>query len=355
MLQKLLIQILLSPLALIFGLGVSIKNLLYTIVLLKGVSFSIPMIGVGNLTVGGAGKSPHVEYLIRLLKDYLQIATLSRGYKRKTRGFLQAEIYHTADIVGDEPLQFKRKFPEISVAVAENRALGVPKLLQVIPDLQVILLDDIYQHRAIQPGLNILLTEHHHLFTKDFLLPVGRLREWRSAYKRADILVVTKCPENLSPTEKSRITSEISPISGQSIFFSRYQYLPLYNVFNPSARGNLNNDVSVLLVCAIARTQYLLDYLQEKASEVKMLQFEDHHTFNRYDLEQIKKYYDTMPEKKKIILTTEKDAVRLELHRNFFLENKLPVFALPIKVEFLFGQEEQFNEKIKDFLLAFKV
>ena len=205
MIQNLLVKILLSPFSLLFGLGVSFRDFLYRKELLKGIEFNIPVISVGNLSIGGAGKTPHIEYLIRLLKDYVNIATLSRGYKRKTKGFMVVHPRNTAEQVGDEPLQFKRKFPDIEVAVAEDRSFAIPELLKWNAELQIVLLDDAFQHRSIKPGLNILLTQFNLPFTRDFLLPSGRLREWRSAYERADIIVVSKCPIDVSEEEKKRV------------------------------------------------------------------------------------------------------------------------------------------------------
>ena len=353
--QKIVLQILLAPFALLFGIGVSIKDSLYAIGFLKGVSFSVPVINVGNLSVGGSGKTPHVEHLVRLLKDYLHVAILSRGYRRKTRGFFLARPGHTVDTVGDEPLQYARKYPEVTVAVSESRALGVPKLLQARPQTQVILLDDAFQHRAIEPGLNILLSDYKHLFTRDFLLPVGRLREWRSAYKRADLILVTKCPLDLSEEKKKQLIQEIQPLPYQQVFFTAYLYHRPYALFDRRAGFVLNPSVQVLLVCAIAKTEYLVDYLEENVESVKMLQFEDHHDFNRYDLEQIKKYYIHMPGSQKVILTTEKDATRLEKHRDFLAEHQLPVFVLPIEVHFLFEEGITFRDVIRKYLLEFRI
>ena len=196
-------RVLLAPLTVLYGLGVSLRSLFYTSGVLKHTTFSLPIISVGNLSVGGAGKTPHVEYLVQLLKDYVHVATLSRGYKRKTKGFLLVHPHQSATQVGDEPLQYKRKYPDVTVAVGENRSLAIPEMLQHAPQTQVILLDDAFQHIAIRPSLNILLTEHGQLFTDDFLLPSGRLREWRSAYERADTIIVSKCPPDL-PEEVER-------------------------------------------------------------------------------------------------------------------------------------------------------
>jgi len=343
------------PFSILYGLGVEIRNFLYKKKLLKGVSFDIPIISVGNLAVGGAGKTPHIEYLIQLLKPYLDIATVSRGYKRKTKGYLEVQAGHNAEQVGDEPLQYKRKNRDILVSVAENRTFAIPKLMMANENLQAVLLDDAYQHLAIVPGLNILLTEYDYLFTRDFLLPVGRLREWKSGYNRADIIVVSKCPPQVSEEQKAKITAEIAPFPFQKIFYSYYRYANPYYLFNGKQRINLDEDTDVLLICAIAKTDYLTDYLEGQVQYLKSLEYEDHRYFSDLDMNNLVRHYQAMDGKKKIILTTEKDAMRLELHRKFLIENKLPIFVLPIQVAFHFDEGEQFDAEIKQFLLDFKV
>jgi len=355
MVQHILFRILLAPFALLYGLGVGLRNQFYRWNLLKGVEFNLPVISVGNLSVGGAGKTPHIEYLVRLLKDYLEVATMSRGYKRKTKGYLRVTPDMNAEQVGDEPLQFKRKYPELKVAVSESRALGIPLLLSDHPDLQVVLLDDAFQHRSVQPGLNIMLTEYSHLFTRDYLLPVGRLREWRSAYQRADVIIVSKCPRELNAEQAASIHEEIQPLSRQQVYFSYYAYSQPYFIFNPGHRLQLEPDMDVLLICAIARTDYLTDYLQTQVNEVSIMEYEDHHFFTPYDIARLKEHFDRMDASRKVILTTEKDAMRLELHRNYLEENQMPVFAIPVEVCFHFAQGPVFDEQIRRFLLNFRV
>jgi len=355
MIQNYLARILFMPFSILYGLGVEIRNFLYKKKLLKGVAFDIPIISVGNLAVGGAGKTPHIEYLIELLKPYIDIATVSRGYKRKTKGYLEVQPGHNAEQVGDEPLQYKRKYRDILVSVAENRTFAIPKLMMANNKLQAVLLDDAFQHLAILPGLNILLTEHDYLFTRDFLLPVGRLREWKSGYKRADIIVVSKCPPQITQEEKEKITAEIAPQSFQKIFYSYYKYSNPYFLFNGKQRINLDQDTDVLLICAIAKTDYLTDYLEAKVGFLKSLEYEDHRYFSDFDMNNLLRHYNAMEGQKKIILTTEKDAMRLELHRKFLIDNKLPIFVLPIQVAFHFDEGQQFDAEIKQFLLDFKV
>lgn len=355
MLQNIVLKILLAPFSLLYGLGVSGRDFFYRTGMLKSVKFNLPIISVGNLSVGGAGKTPHIEYLIRLLQDFVNIATLSRGYGRKTQGYLVVESNSTAEQVGDEPLQFKRKFPDLTVTVAESRAFAIPRLLSEMPDTQVILLDDAFQHRSVTPGLNILLTEYYHPFTEDWLLPSGRLREWRSSYKRADLIVVTKCPNELSESEKQRVTQQIKPFPHQQLFFSYYDYGHPFFIFNKKLVAQLDADWQVVVICAIARTDYLVNYLKEKVDQLTLLEFEDHHYFTKDDLLELKRTFEQLQGQKKIIITTEKDAMRLESHYNFLKEHQLPVFALPVQVQFHFQEGVVFDQIVKDFLLNFQV
>lgn len=355
MIQQKLIKILLIPFSLLYGLGVSIRNFSYKYGLLKGVVFNLPVISVGNLTVGGAGKTPHIEYLIRLLKDYINIATLSRGYGRKTRGFLLVKPTDKATAVGDEPLQFKRKFDDILVSVCENRTFAIPQLLMEQSELQTVLLDDAFQHRSIEPGLNILLTEYQYPYTKDFLLPSGRLREWPSAAQRADIIIVSKCPSELSSSDRENMLEELQNLSYQEVFFSYYTYQNPYAIFDLAYKIQLNETLDVLLISAIARTEYLTDYLEDKVGSVRVLQYEDHHYFSKYDLSLLKQNYEQLLSNQKVIITTEKDAMRLELHQQYILENQLPIFVLPIEVVFHDDDGERFDMLVKKYLLSFRV
>ena len=354
MIQTFLVRLLLAPLSLLYGIGVGLRNFFYSNNLLKGFEFDIPTISIGNLSIGGAGKTPHIEYLIRLLKDYINVATLSRGYKRKTKGFLLVKPNHTAEDVGDEPLQFRRKFNDILVSVAESRAYAIPQILMKWPSCQTILLDDAFQHRSIKPGLNILLTEYDQPFTRDYLLPSGRLREWRSAYHRADIIIVSKCPPKLTEPQKIELIDEIKPFPRQRIYFSYYQYQDPYFFMHTRDRFPLGEELDVLLICAIANTDYLLSYLYDQVNEVKALEYEDHHYFTEFDISNLKNEFDKMESDNKIILTTEKDAMRLELHRDFIVKNKLPVFVLPVSVAFHFNDGALFDKDVKDFLLNFR-
>lgn len=352
--QTTLAKLLLAPVSLLYGLGVSFRNWTYRRGIQKSISFSVPVISVGNLTVGGAGKSPHIEYLVRRLSPYINVATLSRGYGRQTKGFLMVDRGMTAEQSGDEPLQFARKFPDLTVTVAEERAYAIPELMSRRPDTQLVLLDDAFQHRAVRPGLNILLTTFAAPFTRDYLLPSGRLREWRAGYERADVIVVSKCPPDLDRVAADALREEIAPLPHQRVFFSYYDYAAPYYLLDHRYRLKTEEDVSLMLISAIANTDYLLDHLRTQSPHVQTLDFEDHHYFNRRDLGLLKLRFAEMPGKYKAIVTTEKDATRLLLHREFIQREKLPVFVLPLEVRFHFGEGEAFDALVRDYLLEFR-
>ena len=351
----LLSKILLSPLSALYALSVGARNLLYDSGLLKSTRFNIPVINVGNLSVGGAGKTPHVEYLATLLEEYLNVSILSRGYKRKSKGFKIINTHNDAHFAGDEPLQYKRKYPALRIAVSESRALGIPQLLKTHPEINVVLLDDAFQHRSVTADLNVLLTPQNDLFIDDMLLPAGRLREFKSAYKRAHILIVTKCDNDLQDHEQQAISSQLNLLSHQKIFFSKYVYGQPYFVFNGSQRVQSLKGAHVILISAIANTDYLLQHLNKEAASINALTYEDHHYFSDRDMQYLKKVYDHSEKDNTLIITTEKDAIRLELQKQFIIRNKLPIFALPVKVDFLFDGKESFDRSVKDFLLNYKV
>lgn len=316
----------------------------------KSVKFDFPVILVGNLSAGGTGKTPHVEYLIYTLQYVYKVATLSRGYGRRSHGFVIGDSNATAAQIGDEPMQFKTKFPETIVSVCEDRVLGVPKLLGDHPETDVLLLDDAFQHRGIKAGLSILITDYSELFTRDNLIPVGWLREHKSNYHRADIIVVSKCPANLTQQESEQIKKEINPYPYQKIYFSAIQYGPLYS-FNDFARKLvIEKDTDVLLVCGIARYEGLKNYLGLQARNVYVRNYRDHYHFDRYDLEAIRETFNNLGDVKKIIVTTEKDAARLKEFDDWFLQNKIEIFVQPIAVQFLLGGADKFNADIVHYI-----
>lgn len=355
MLDNIIVKLILAPLSLLYGLGIGIRNSFYNSGLIRSVKFNLPVISVGNLSVGGAGKTPHIEYLLHLLHEYIEVGTLSRGYKRNTTGYLDVEAEHSASEVGDEPLQFRRKFPDIAVTVCENRAYGIPQMVGRHPGLQAILLDDAFQHRAVIPGLNIMLTEYNRPFFKDFLLPSGRLREWRSAYRRADVLIVSKCPPDLTLEQKHDMIDQLKPLAHQQVFFTHYTYSDPYYIFNSGYKKILDQDTDLQLLSAIAGTDYLMNYLNPRVATVTSQEYVDHHNFSEDDLREIRAQFIRIQSPNKIILTTEKDAMRLEAHREFIQKEDLPIFVLPIKVEFLFNEGPKFDQMIQNYLLNFKV
>ena len=340
-------RILLLPFALIYWLVITVRNWMYNKKLLRSTSFGLPLICVGNLSVGGTGKSPMVEWLIRLLKDQFKIATLSRGYKRRTKGYALANERSTALDIGDEPMQFHHKFPDVPVAVGEERLVAIPQLLHDRPETEVIILDDAFQHRAISAGLNILLTEYTNLFTRDFYLPTGDLRDLKSEYKRAHIIVVTKCSPELTAGEKQKIIDEINPVKGQSIFFAAMEYGQPYHILNKTGFYFMES-TEVLLVTGIANPRPLKSMLEKHSKTYHMLQYADHRIFTIDDLKEIRKKFAAVAAVDKIILTTEKDAVRLEKFNTEIAD--LPLFVIPVRHHFLFDEEKRFGELVIEFI-----
>lgn len=344
-------RILLLPFALLFGLIVTIRNWLYDKNILKSASFGMPLICVGNLSTGGTGKSPMVEYLVRHLKDSHRVAILSRGYKRKTKGYALANETTTAIDIGDEPMQFYKKFPDVPIAIGEERIEAIPQLLHDRPQTEVVILDDAFQHRAIKAGLNILLTDYGNLFTRDFFLPTGDLRDSRDSYTRAQVIVVTKCPVNLSEAEKESLIREIDPVKGQEIYFTTIAYgLPYHITSHYSI--SIEEETEVLLVTGIANPKPLKQFLEEKVHIYHLMSYNDHHIFSIDDWREIQDKYNSFEASKKMVLTTEKDAMRL---LKFSAEiDGMAFYVIPIEHKFLFGEEPLFLKSVSRFLQTFK-
>jgi tetraacyldisaccharide 4'-kinase len=319
--------------------------MLFNLRILKSKSFNLPIISVGNLSYGGTGKTPMVEYLIRLLNGDMHVATLSRGYKRNTKGFVQANLNSTAAEIGDEPRQFKLKFLEISVAVCEDRCEGVNQLLQRQDDLECILLDDAFQHRSIKAGLNILLTDYNHLYTEDHVLPSGTLREWSAGAKRADIIVVTKCPKLMSDIGRKVITRDIAPQAHQHIFFSYIDYLPLQHVNGTAKMSDAKIDF-IVLFSGIAAIEPLEEYLTGMNCSMDSIHFGDHHNYSDSDLIRIKESFNNFAAQNKIIVTTEKDVTRIETLWEKEALKELPIYFIPIMFDFFPDDKEKFNKLI---------
>lgn len=344
------LRVLLFPFSLVYGAAVWFRNRLFNRRILKSTSFNLPVICVGNLAVGGTGKSPMVEFLVRHLHNHIEVAVLSRGYKRKTKGYALAEANTTALEIGDEPMQFHTKFPDVAIAVGEERIVAIPQLLHDRPGTKVIILDDAFQHRTVIAGLNVLLTDCNNLFTRDWFLPTGDLRDEKSSYKRAEIIVVTKCRPDLPAEDKEAITSEIKPLPHQQVFFSAIKYGKPYHIIS-RAEISITGNMEVLLVSGIANPAPLKKYLHEHAHVYYEILYSDHHIFSIDDWKDMLKRFNNIQAEQKIILTTEKDAVRLI---KFSQELKdYPVYVIPIEVQFLFNEQQQFTDLITKFITGF--
>ena len=339
----------LLPLSWLYGLGVRVRNALFDVGLLKSESFDVPVISVGNITVGGTGKTPHVEYLIGLLRNSCHVAVLSRGYKRKSRGYIVAGKDSTARTIGDEPWQMKQKYPDVTVAVDRDRRHGIRRLTEdkSAAGIDVVLLDDAFQHRYVKPGINILLVDYHRLIIYDKLLPAGRLREQLSGKDRVDIVIVTKCPADLKPMEFRVITKAMNLYPYQHLYFTRLDYKPLRPLFagKPRAIETLGKEQHILLLTGIASPRQMMLDLAPHCPNITPLAFADHHAFTPADAELINSRLAAMPEPR-MIVTTEKDAARLLTLEGLADETRRAMYVLPVSVKFMLEQEENFNENI---------
>ena len=343
----------LRPLSWLYGIGVGFRNLLFEMGILKSRPYDVPVISVGNITVGGTGKTPHVEYLIRLLKDSMNVAVLSRGYKRKSHGFVLADQDTSMPMIGDEPYQMKQKFPDITMAVDRNRRRGIEKLIsgEAGKEIDAILLDDAFQHRYIKPCINILLVDYHRLIVYDELLPSGRLREPVKSKDRADIVIVTKCPWDLNPMEFRVITKAMHLYPYQQLFFSTHEYeapQPLFPEAIPSSEiKDLESlaDKNIMIVSGIASPEQIIHDLSAYSTHLYPMTFGDHHQFTKRDIERINDQFATLPEPR-LIVTTEKDATRLKGAEGLSDEVKKHLYVLPIRIKMMLDQGEEFNKKI---------
>ena len=338
----------LIPLSWLYGFGVRVRNWLFEIGVLKSKSFDIPVISLGNITVGGAGKTPHVEYLIRLLQNQEKVAVLSRGYKRKTKGYQLADEKSTMQDIGDEPYQMKQKFPGIYIAVDAKRTRGIENLTshETTKNVDVILLDDAFQHRYVKPGINILLVDYHRLIIYDKLLPAGRLREPVSGKNRANFVIITKCPKDLRPMEFRVLAKTMDLYPYQSLFFTTLDYDNLKGIFNKEELPlEKIREQNVLLFTGIASPRQMIEDLTPLCKSIQPITFIDHHQFASKDIERINNTFSSMPSQK-LIITTEKDAARLEGQEGFSEEVRNNIYVLPIHIRFMHEDEETFNNKI---------
>jgi tetraacyldisaccharide 4'-kinase len=347
--------ILLYPLSLIYGAITSVRNFLYDSRILPSVEFPFPVICVGNITVGGTGKTPHTEYIAGLLKGNFRVATLSRGYKRKTSDFRVATSAAHVSEIGDEPLQIFRNFPEILVTVDRNRVHGVNKILQEHPETEVIILDDGFQHRRITPGFSILLSDYERLIVRDHMLPYGHLRENKGNMRRADIILITKSPESISPIERRLIVKEIDKAPYQNLYFTTFRYKTSLPVFENRAEAilpdiTLNVSSGIVLITGIANPRPFKEYLDKSFKEIIHLKFPDHHNFDEKDLKIILSAYDKLNSDKRYLFTTEKDAVRLREFTNIAEPYRSAFFYIPIGIHFLNEDKEEFDNLIIDYV-----
>ena len=343
------------PFSWLYGLAVWIRNLLFKYHLLPSRRFDLPVICIGNITVGGTGKTPHTEYLIRLLQPACRVAVLSRGYKRASKGFVLATPNTSVKELGDEPFQMKQKFgSNILVAVDKDRCHGIG-LLQGDPYNQpdVVLLDDAYQHRYVQPGLTILLTNYHRPIYKDLLLPAGRLRESANEKKRAQLVVVTKCPVDLSEKGMQEIEKQLKLRPDQKLFFSTFRYGETYQLFGTHtlSLSAITPQSHLLLLTGIATPRQLLYDLRTHTSHITSLAFGDHHAFSPSDVDRINETYIRLCEANQtLIFTTEKDATRLQALKGLNEAVRANLYVLTIEVTFLRNQEQAFNTQIQTYV-----
>lgn len=344
----------LMPLSWLYGAAVDIRNALFDMGILRSVSYDIPIINVGNITVGGTGKTPHVEYLIRLLSSRYRVAVLSRGYKRKTSGYLLSSVTSTTKEIGDEPWQIKQKFPDIYVAVDENRRRGINRLLtdEATKDVEVILLDDAYQHRYVKAGHNILLVDYHRLISNDCLLPAGRLRERPSSSHRATTIIVTKCPQHIMAMGFRVVLSSLDIRPYQQLFFSTYNYGTMRQLWGEGTMDpNVlrKNNTHVLLLTGIGNPLQMEQDMRRFVQHITPLTFPDHHYYVKSDADTIHKTLLGLPQPH-IIITTEKDAARLQLLQGLSEEVRQNTYVLPIEVSIMRDEKNKFDKTITDYV-----
>ncbi|GAB1450659.1 tetraacyldisaccharide 4'-kinase [Draconibacterium sp.] len=345
----------LYPLSWIYGFVVYLRNQMYDLGIFRSTEFEVPVISVGNITVGGTGKTPQVEYLVNLLHDKYEVATLSRGYKRKTKGFRIVETISTVAEVGDEPLQIKNRYPNITVAVGEKRVQGVERLLdpenKSIPD--VVILDDAFQHRKITAGINMLLIDYNRQLKDDALLPVGRLREGVAQMRRANVIVFTKCPNEVTPIMRRILQKDVRLKPYQNLFFTTLDHGNIEPVFSaPKLNSSFYTEkaTAILVVTGIASPKLVYAHLKQFAKKIEIRSFSDHHYFTDAEINAILQKFDALESDKKIIVTTEKDSMRIKDMANLPEEFKSNLYYLPVKVKFLDDGENEFNKKILNYV-----
>jgi len=354
-------KLILVPFSWLYGLVVWIRNSLYDNGLFRSTGFNMPVISVGNITVGGTGKTPHTEYLAELLEKTFRLAILSRGYRRKSRDFRIVSNGSMVHEVGDEPLQVKLKFPDVTVAVDRNRVHGITEIMKLAPPVEVVLLDDAYQHRSLRPGYSILLIDYSRPIQSDRLLPVGRLREPAGNKNRANLILVTKTPAKLKPIEMREYVNRLGLDIGQHLFFTTMIYGDLVPLF-PSKSGRINDaawykerDTGIVLVAGIANPLGIRDYAYSISDQVTELIYRDHHYYTATDIEQISQQAGELAQahEEVLVLTSEKDAVKL---REMIIDENIHgfMYAVPITVHILNGDKTNFDKQILNYVTSNK-
>lgn len=349
--RKSIVAALLTPFSWVYGAGVWLRNTAFDIGLLQQQEFDVPVVSVGNITVGGSGKTPHVEYIVEALYRRYNVAVLSRGYKRKTKGFVLATDKSTPRDIGDEPYQIYNKFKGlITLAVCESRRKGIRQLMRINKDIDLILLDDGYQHRYVKPKVNVLLVDYSKLPYTDHLMPLGTLREPASSMTRSDLVVVTKCPSNITAMDIRMVKKNLNLFTYQKLFFSNIRYAAPQPVFPVESQllslQWLHSDDTVLCVTGIANPLPLIRYLKQYPALVKMFRFDDHHDFTRRDFARIFRVFRELPGKRKFIITTEKDAVRIVNNPYFPPTKRNCIYYIPMKVGFLEMEGDSFIDEL---------
>ncbi len=353
--MKIIKLFILLPISIFYGIAVNVRNTLFDLKILKSKEFDLPVISVGNITVGGTGKTPTVEYLVSLLKHQFKVAVLSRGYKRKTKGFLLSDINSTVEDIGDEPLQIKLKYPEITVAVSESRVKGIEALMKISPPIQVVILDDAFQHRYVNPGLSILLYDYTQPFLVDRFLPYGRLRENPNERHRADIILVTKTPEGIKPIDMRILATNLTLRPYQNLFYSKIHYkglMPVYQneLFSLDVDALKDRNFTVLLVTGIGNPKPLEDYCKNISRDIRTFRFGDHHQYSEKDMEKIISDFNAVENKKKIIVTTEKDAIRFRMLDVSDPLIKRSFFYYAIEMLILNNEKKDFNDRVLSYV-----
>ncbi len=346
-----IVKIILFPFACVYGLVTGLRNLLFNWHLLPSRKYDFPVITIGNLSSGGTGKTPHTEYIARLLGEKFAIAILSRGYKRKSSGFRIAAPGVKEEEIGDEPMQYFKKFPDVTVAVDGNRRRGIDLIRKEKPETQVVLLDDAFQHRYVTPGFSVLLTDYHHLYTDDYMIPTGTLRERAKGARRADVIIITKTPRIFSPITRRQLSKTLKPSGHQKLFYSYIAYeepTPLAVCLNKKPAAAKYN--YIIMVAGVANSYPFQEYLKGICNELIVIDFKDHHQYRPADFEKIIREYESIISKDKVIFTTEKDAARIDKPEYAqYLEN-LPVYQVPITVRFHDCDEVRFDKMMLDYV-----